>query len=83
MGYDPTSKSNNQTASAAIEYKGQVWVFYYESSGELYVLKSTSGKTYTYTRVLDGNGKPIIVNDETSPIAVISNSLYVSFPHLF
>lgn len=85
MGYNPTSRPNNQTASAAIEYKeGEVWVFYYEAgSGELFVLKGGSGKEYTYSRVLDGDGKPILLNDETSPIATTITSKYVSFPRTF
>ena len=84
MGYDPTPKpASDHTALAAIDFDGRCYVFYYDGSDELYVLRSTSGKKYTYERVVDVDDKPIYANQKTHPIAVTSNRDHVSFPHLF
>lgn len=46
MVYDPTLNPSNQIGVASVTYKGEAWVFYYESSGDLYVLRGAEGNKY-------------------------------------
>lgn len=64
---------------ASVEYKDEVWVFYYESGGDLYVLRGGEGNKYTYAPVLDGNNQRIKTDLVAHPLAVVSIQDGVSF----
>ncbi|MCJ1463880.1 hypothetical protein MMC07_002489 [Pseudocyphellaria aurata] len=71
MSYNPSYKPSNQIGVASVTYRDEVWIFYYESSSELYVLRGRpESEHYTHSPVLDENNHRIKANPQAHPLAV-------------